>query len=142
MTRLEYPRPPFIVALLLALLASIAFSAKARGDPPNPHDVRGCLCFYSSASGKFSFNAFIKTADKEPLGADGAPEILGFNVEPGNLDRIHPRDEHGMIYPVNVRADIWIPADGKAHEVPAGRMKREVRCPPYWSNPPNIGADR
>lgn len=123
------------LAKLSAAIIVIIFALSLKAEQPNAGDpktdVKGCICTYSSQSGKFYFEAFIKTADKESPDENGEPEIWGFNVEPGNLELVHEiRD--GKVIPVNVKAKEWIPADGKMHDVQAGSMTRKVKCPPYW----------
>jgi hypothetical protein len=127
----EWPNTVFRVVFVSLILAFSVYAEQPNAGNPKT-DEKGCLCFYSSGSGKFYYNAFIKTADKQSLDENGESEIWGYNVEPGNMELMHPKDENGQVIPINARRDIWIPADGKYHDVPTGTGKRKVKCPPYW----------
>jgi hypothetical protein len=104
-----------------ALLLFILAASPVRADEPG--DVRGCYVTYHSTTGKFSFEPFLKVADKESASEDGEPEIWGFR--PWNLE---PPDEDGKTHPVNVLADRFIPM-GRNKEVRAGSMRRSIHCP-------------
>lgn len=112
------------ILLILAVVLILAIAALARGDPG---DVKGCICTYHSQSGKFTFEPFIKTADKASASEDGQPEVWGF--KPWDLGE---PDKTGKVYPVNVLASRFIPLN-TFKEVPAGTTTRRVKCPPYWS---------
>jgi hypothetical protein len=127
----NWPNTVFKVVFTAIVLCTLS----AYAEQPNPGDPKtdqkGCICTYNGGNGKFYFEAFIKTADKETLDENGESEIWGFNVEPGNLELVHEiRD--GKVIPVNEKASRWIPADGRLHDVQAGSTKRKVKCPPYW----------
>ena len=130
----------FLIMAFVYFVAGVVLAEQPNAGNPKT-DQKGCLCFYNSGNGKFYWNAFVKTADKEAPGENGEAEIWGFNVEPGNMEKIHPV-KNGMVYPVNALRDIWIPADGRMHEVQAGTMRRKVRCPPYWGGASTQTAER
>lgn len=106
------------VFFLFALAANAEVNA---GSPAT--DQKGCYFLYSSTSGKLHPQPFIKTGDKEYGDENGNPEIWGFFI----LNLPEP-DENGKIMPVNVRADMFVPADGKLHEIPTGTTSRKVKC--------------
>jgi hypothetical protein len=115
-----FPRVAFHFALAVAAVFWLC-ELSARGDEKG--DVRGCYVTYHSTTGTFSFEPFLKVADKESASEDGEPEVWGFR--PWNLE---PPDEDGKTHPVNVLADRFVPL-GIFKEVRAGTITRRIRCP-------------
>lgn len=135
----------WLMAIGIALFAGAQLLAE-QPNAGNPEtDERGCLCFWNGHKGVFGYNAFVKTADKKALADDGSSEIWGYNVEPGNFELMHEVKD-GMVSPINARASIWIPADGRRHKVPiVPNPEKEMdyrwaKCPPYWSPQSNADA--
>lgn len=120
-----------VLSLILGAMAVLfTCDAKAEVNAGRPEtDIRGCWFIYSPKSGKLHPQRFIKTADKEYGSEDGEPEIWGFFV-----DNLPEPDEDGKIKPVNVRAAMFVPADGQLHPVPTGRTERRVKCT-VWDAP-------
>ena len=91
------------VFLILALLFILASLSPADAEQ-QPGDIRGCYVTYIAQSGKYTFEPFLKVADKDSPSEDGEPEIWGFR--PWNLQ---PPDEEGKTHPVNILESRFIP---------------------------------
>lgn len=108
------------------LVAAQSFAEVNAGNTTT--DVKGCLFKYSSTSGQVRPTPFIKTGDKEYGDENGNPEIWGYRVDESFGQHESAPDESGKIKPINVRADLFVPADGKFHEIPTGTTTRKVKC--------------
>ena len=134
---LRYWTPAVLFALVATLMLMCVVSC-ASSSTINPAvvthaagalqvgDVKGCYFTYYPSSGTVLFEPFLKIADKKWSDEYGEPEIWGFRTT--NLE---PPDEHGKTPPVNIPASLFVPADGKFYEIPAGTTSRRVKCPPW-----------
>lgn len=120
----------FVVAQLMAEVNA--------GKPET--DVKGCWCKYNGNSGQISPTPFIKTGDKEAPDEQGRAEVWGFIVEDvGKYE--HKVYADGTIRPVNILAEMFVPADNKAHEVATGTRTKMYVCR-VWSQQPAQSADK
>jgi len=123
-------RVPLAAVVVLCLSCASSSPIAKVADPHaavQPGDIRGCLAYWHSSANSFTYEPFVKVADKEARGEDGATEIWGFRT--WNLE---PPDKEGLTHPVNVPDDIFIPL-GQFREVRAGLSKKATRCPPSYS---------
>jgi hypothetical protein len=100
----------------------------------HPADVRGCYVTYNPTSGDFLYEPFLKVADKSSTSETGEPEVWGYRV--WNLEAA---DADGRTRVVNIAASRFVPADGKAHERPAGSVSRYLKCDMFtnWTTAPH-----
>jgi hypothetical protein len=89
--------------------------------PLQAEDEKGCLAYFNRQNGSFTYEPFLKIADKTSFSEDGKPEVWGFRL--WNLEK----EKDGKTHAVNVLEEIWIP-NGKLKKV----GPRKTRCPPYW----------
>lgn len=115
-----------IVVTVFTLFFSVHMMGEVNAGRPET-DEKGCLCKYNSQNGQITPIPFIKTGEKEYGSEEGEPEIWGYIVTNlGNYE--HERDKDGNVHPVNVLKSKFVPADGKAHEIPTGTMTRRYVC--------------
>lgn len=119
----DLKRGLWLVALGISLFV-VATYVHAEVNAGNPKtDVRGCYCTYLGGSGKFLFEPFLKTADKESPSEEGESEVWGFRVW-----NFEPPDRDGKTHPVNIPDSRWIPL-GTFKEVRAGTARKSIKCP-------------
>src|ERR1051325_10777446 len=94
----EY-RASFLILTILCFLACFS-PADAQ---TLPTDDKGCYVTYLPSRGTFTFEPFLKVADKDSPSEDGEPEIWGFR--PWNL---LPPGKDGKTKPVNVAESRYI----------------------------------
>lgn len=112
------------VVLLVIILFTPTFTEQLIAE--EPQGIKGCYATYYPQDGKFRFEPFLKTRDKEYSDQDGEPEIWG--LRPWS----ESSKKDGKLTEVNVMEARFIPL-GRAKKVPAGTMQRMVKCPDgYW----------
>lgn len=132
-------RGMWLMAIGITLLVAAQSFAEVNAGKTET-DQKGCWCKYNSTSGQITPRPVIKTGDKEAPDEEGRAEIWVFIIEDVGKYQ-HEPDENGKIKPVNILAELFVPADGKAHDVQTGTTTRKYICK-VWASVPTQNASK